>query len=188
MRVCANKRIRVRNKRIRASCIVYAHTLTIWIEDSPKRDRFKHHIKANEQAVESHQIAPTIRYPTGQIYQFLHSQLIDSVNAHVHVLTSFSPEQNVLLTSADVAALYPSINIEDGGSTFRDTSTSEGGNDHINRQQTGLDREIRVTNRSQYHGGYNLKGVTNRGIRRQVFFILITEDTLQAGKVANYIK
>jgi hypothetical protein len=27
---------------------------------------------------------------------------------------SFAPEQNIFLTSADVAALYPSINIEDG--------------------------------------------------------------------------
>jgi hypothetical protein len=27
---------------------------------------------------------------------------------------SFSPDQNILLTLADVAALYPSINIEDG--------------------------------------------------------------------------
>jgi hypothetical protein len=27
---------------------------------------------------------------------------------------SFSQEKNILLTSADVAALYPSINIEDG--------------------------------------------------------------------------
>jgi hypothetical protein len=48
------------------------------------------------------------------------------VNAHVYVLKdslslihplealSFSPKQNILLTSADVAALYLSINIEDG--------------------------------------------------------------------------
>jgi hypothetical protein len=48
------------------------------------------------------------------------------VNAHAHVLKdslslirelesmSFSPKHNILLTSADVAALYPSINIEDG--------------------------------------------------------------------------
>ena len=51
--------------------------------------------------------------------------MIDAVNAHTHVLKdslslirqleslSFPPEQNILLTSADVAALYPSINIED---------------------------------------------------------------------------
>jgi hypothetical protein len=48
------------------------------------------------------------------------------VNAHTHVLKdllslirqleflSFLPEQDILLTSADVATLYPSINIEDG--------------------------------------------------------------------------
>ncbi len=67
-----------------------------------------------------------IGYPTGQVSHFIHSQLIDAVNAHVYVLKdslslirqlealSFSPKQNILLTSADVAALYPSINMEDG--------------------------------------------------------------------------
>ena len=51
---------------------------------------------------------------------------LDAVNKHEHVLkdslslirllesTPFSPDQNILLTSADVAALYPSINIDDG--------------------------------------------------------------------------
>ena len=58
-----------------------------------------------------------------QVSHFIHSQLTDAMNAHVHVLKdSLSlirqlealPKQNILLTSADVAALYPSINIEDG--------------------------------------------------------------------------
>ena len=74
----------------------------------------------------SRPISNNIGYPTGQVSHFLHSQLIDAVNAHTHVLKdslslirqleslSFSPERNILLTSADVAALYPSINIEDG--------------------------------------------------------------------------
>jgi hypothetical protein len=60
------------------------------------------------------------------VSHFLHSQLIDAVNAHDYVLKdslslirqlellSFSPTLNIFLTSADVAALYPSINIEDG--------------------------------------------------------------------------
>ena len=110
-----------------------ARTLTKWADDSSKRNRlanfyviWKLHKKANAQGVRSRPISNNIGYPTGQVSHFLHSQLIDSVNAHVHVLKdslslirqlesmSFSPEQNILLTSADVAALYPSINIEDG--------------------------------------------------------------------------
>jgi hypothetical protein len=110
-----------------------ARTLTKWADDSLKRNRlanfyviWKLHKKANAQGVRSRPISNNIGYPTGQVSHFLHSQLIDSVNAHVHVLKdslslirqlesmSFSPEQNILLTSADVAALYPSINIEDG--------------------------------------------------------------------------
>ena len=110
-----------------------AHTLTKWADDSVKRDRlanfyviWKLHKKANAQGVRTRPISNNIGYPTSQVSHFLHSQLIDSVNTHAHVLTdslslirqlesmSFLPEQNILLTSADVAALYPSINIEDG--------------------------------------------------------------------------
>ena len=110
-----------------------ARTLTKWTDDSVKRARlanfyviWKLHKKANAQGVRSRPISNNIGYPTGQVSHFLHSQLIDAVNAHSHVLKdslslirqlesmSFSPEQNILLTSADVAALYPSINIEDG--------------------------------------------------------------------------
>jgi hypothetical protein len=36
---------------------------------------------------------------------------------------------------------------------------SLGGNDHINRQQTGSGREIRVTSRCQYHCECNMKRV-----------------------------
>ena len=110
-----------------------AHTLMKWTDDSLKRDRlanfyviWKLHKKANAQGMRSRPISNNIGYPTGQVSHFLHSQLIDAVNAHTHVLKdslslirqleslSFSPERNILLTSADVAALYPSINIEDG--------------------------------------------------------------------------
>jgi hypothetical protein len=57
------------------------------------------------------------------------------VNEHAHVLKdslslirqlesmSCSPQQTIILTSADVAVLYPSINIEDG-MTFQHTSES----------------------------------------------------------------
>ena len=110
-----------------------AQTLRKWADDSLKRARlanfyviWKLHKKANAQGVRSRPISNNIGYPTGQVSHFLHSQLIDSVNAHTHVLKdslslirqleslSLPPDQNILLTSADVAALYPSINIEDG--------------------------------------------------------------------------
>jgi hypothetical protein len=56
----------------------------------------------------------------------LHSQLIDAVNRHEYVLKGslslirqlesmpLLPDQHLFLTSADVAALYPSIDIDDG--------------------------------------------------------------------------
>ena len=78
------------------------------------------------QGVRSDPIATSIGHPTGQISHFLHCQLIDAVYRHENVLkdslalirlleaTPISPDQNIFLTSADVAALYPSINIEDG--------------------------------------------------------------------------
>jgi hypothetical protein len=110
-----------------------AQTLAKWADDSLQRARlanfyviWKLHKKANAQCVRSRPISNNIGYPTGQVSHFLHCQLIDAVNAHSHVLKdslslirqlesmSFSPEKNILLTSADVAALYPSINIEDG--------------------------------------------------------------------------
>lgn len=110
-----------------------ARTLTKWADDSLEREKlckfyviWKLHKQANAQGVRSRPIASNIGYPTGQISQFLHSQLIDAVNRHEHVLKDslslirqlesmpLSPEQNILLTSADVAALYPSINIDDG--------------------------------------------------------------------------
>ena len=110
-----------------------ARTLTKWSDDSLKRGRlckfyviWKLHKRANAQGVRSRPIASNIGYPTGQISQFLHSQLIDAVTRHQHVLkdslslirllesTPLSPEKNILLSTADVAALYPSIDIEDG--------------------------------------------------------------------------
>ena len=110
-----------------------ARTLTKWADESLERGRlckfyviWKLHKAANARGVRSRPIASNIGYPTGQISQFLHSQLIDAVNRHDHVLkdslslirlleaTPILPDQNIFLTSADVAALYPSINIDDG--------------------------------------------------------------------------
>ena len=87
---------------------------------------WKLHKKANARGVRSRPILNNIGYPTGQVSHFLHCQLIDAVYRHPHVLQDslglirqlesmpISPEQELLLTSADVAALYPSIDIEDG--------------------------------------------------------------------------
>ena len=110
-----------------------ANTLKRWADDSLNQGRlckfyviWKLHKQANSRGVRSRPIASNIGYPTGQISHFLHSQLIGAVNKHEHVLkdslslirlleaTPISPDQNILLTSADVVALYPSINIEDG--------------------------------------------------------------------------
>ena len=100
-----------------------ARTLQKWANDSLKQGRlskfyaiWKLHKQANAQGVRSRPIASNIGYPTGQISHFLHSQLIDAVNRHENVLkdslslirlleaTPISPDQNVLLTSADVVA------------------------------------------------------------------------------------
>ncbi len=71
---------------------------------------WKLHKKANVQGVRSRPISNNIGYPTGQVTHFLHSQQIDTVNAHAHVLKdslslirklesmSFSLEHNFLLT------------------------------------------------------------------------------------------
>ncbi len=91
-----------------------AHTLMKWTDDSLKRDRlanfyviWKLHNKANAQGMRSCPISNNIGYLTGQVSHFLYSQLIDEVNAHAHV------HKDSLSLSADAAALYPSINIED---------------------------------------------------------------------------
>lgn len=110
-----------------------ARTLTKWTEASLNRGQlskfyviWKLHKQANARGVRSRPISNNIGYPTGQVSHFLHCQLIDAVNKHPHVLQDslglirllesmpISPEQDLLVTSADVAALYPSIDIEDG--------------------------------------------------------------------------
>ncbi len=70
-----------------------AQTITGWAEDSLERARpanfyliWKLHKKENAQGVRSHPISNNIGYPTGQVSHFLHSQLIDVVYAHSHVL------------------------------------------------------------------------------------------------------
>ena len=110
-----------------------AQTLKKWADDSKKRGRlanfyviWKLHKEANRHGVRTRPIASNIGYPTGQISQFLHCQLVNYVNEHSNVLKdslslirllesmTFLPGQTILVTSADVTALYPSIDIEDG--------------------------------------------------------------------------
>ena len=110
-----------------------ARTLTKWADASLSRGRlckfyviWKLHKPANALGVRSRPISANIGYPTCQVSHFLHCQLISAVNAHANVLkdslslirllesTPISPKSNLSLTSADDAALYPSINIEDG--------------------------------------------------------------------------
>ena len=92
---------------------------------------WKLHKPANVQGVRTRPISPNIGYPTGQISNFLHSQLAEAVFMHPHVLKdslslicmlenmNLSPDQEIFLTAADIAALYPSINIEDGLEAMR---------------------------------------------------------------------
>ncbi len=47
---------------------------------------WKLHKKANAQGVRTRPISNNIGYPIGQVTHFLHSQLIDAVNAHAYVL------------------------------------------------------------------------------------------------------
>ena len=56
-------------------------------------------------------------------------------------------------TLGPVQTLYESLN----------RFISLGGNDHINRRQTGSGREIRVTSRCKYHCGSNMKESESRG-------------------------
>lgn len=115
-----------------------ARTLMKWADDALNRGKlckfyiiWKLHKSANAQGVRSRPISSNIGYPTSQVSHFLHCQLIEAVNKHENVLkdslslirllesTPASQEKKIFLTSADVAALYPSINIEDGMQALR---------------------------------------------------------------------
>ena len=87
----------------------------------------------------SRTIAAAIDYPTGPASHFLHCQLQEEVWKHPHVLCDsldlirtlegliFDSGEGVLLTSADVNALYPSIDLQRGMAAlqwFMDSHTS----------------------------------------------------------------
>ena len=84
------------------------------------------HKKANALGVRFRLIASNIGYLTGQVSHFVPCQLRDAVLSYEYILKdsfslirqlecmNISKTQDVILTSADVTALYPSMNLEDG--------------------------------------------------------------------------
>ena len=112
-------------------------TFLRWAEDSIRSQRlckfyiiWKLHKKADTRGVRSRPIASNIGYLTGQISHFLHSQLVDDVMRHPHVLKDSITLirrlealqmccREIYITTADVAALYPSINIDAGMDALR---------------------------------------------------------------------
>ena len=82
------------------------------------------HKAANTAGLRSRPIAAAIEYVTGPASHFLHSQLEEAVWTHPHVLRDslelirivgglrFDAVEQIMLTAADVNALYPSIQLE----------------------------------------------------------------------------
>lgn len=100
---------------------------------------WKLHKAANASGLRSRPIAAALDYVTGPASHFLHCQLQDAVWRHQHVLKDsldliriveglrFESAEQVVLTAADVNALYPSIQLERGMAALRwfmDTHTS----------------------------------------------------------------
>ena len=100
---------------------------------------WKLHKAANAIGLRSRPIAAAIDYVTGPASHFLHSQLKEAVWKHPHVLKDslelirivgglcFNAAEQIMLTAADVNALYPSIQLERGMAALRwfmDTHTN----------------------------------------------------------------
>jgi hypothetical protein len=77
-------------------------------------------------------------------------------NAHSRWMPVVTPANSECRALGPVQTLYESLN----------RFISLGGNDHTNRRQTGLGREIRVTNRCQYHCGCNMNTSLSRNSTR----------------------
>jgi hypothetical protein len=91
---------------------------------------WKLHKAASASGLRSRPIAAALDYVTGPASHFLHCQLKEAVWKHPHVLKDslelirivrelqcelqFGAEEQIMLTAADVNALYPSINLERG--------------------------------------------------------------------------
>lgn len=92
---------------------------------------WKPHKAANAFGLRSRPIAAAIDYVTGPASHFLHSQLKEAVWKHPRVLKDsmelirivrglrFDVAEQIMLTSADVNALYPSIQLERGMTALR---------------------------------------------------------------------
>ena len=92
---------------------------------------WKLHKAAHASGLRSRPIAAAIDYVTGPASHFLHSQLKGAVWKHPHVLKdslelirtvrglSFDGAEQIMLTSADVNALYPFIKLERGMAALR---------------------------------------------------------------------
>ena len=92
---------------------------------------WKLHKAANAAGLRSRPIAAAIDYVTGPASHFLHSQLKEAVWSHPHVLRDsldlirileglhFEADEQIMLTAADVNALYPSIRLERGMTALR---------------------------------------------------------------------
>ena len=92
---------------------------------------WKLHKAANASGLRSRPIAAALDYVTGPASHFLHSQLKEAVWKHPHVLKDslelirivgglrFDAAEQIMLTAADVNALYPSIQLERGMTALR---------------------------------------------------------------------
>ena len=92
---------------------------------------WKLHKAAGASGLRSRPIAAAIDYVTGPASHFLHCQLKEAVWKHPHVLRdslelvriieglSFGTAEQIMLTAADVNALYPSIQLERGMAALR---------------------------------------------------------------------
>jgi hypothetical protein len=92
---------------------------------------WKLHKSANASGLRSRPIASAIDYVTGPASHFLHSQLKEAVWKHPYVLKDsldlirtveglrFKADEQIMLTAADVNALYPSIHLERGMMALR---------------------------------------------------------------------
>ncbi len=119
----------------------WAHVAELILRDSSNAVRtgrlckfyiiWKLHKAANAAGLRSRPIAAAINYMTGPASHFLHSQLTGAVWRHPQVLRDsldlvriveglrFDADEQIILTAADVNALYPSIRLKRGMTALR---------------------------------------------------------------------
>ena len=136
-------RLNLRNRLIRfkEKGAIWTEVVTSIVRDSEeaaKKGRlckfyilWKLHKAANAAGLRSRPIAAAIGYITGPASHFLHCQLKEAVWKHPFVLKDsldliriletwrFDADEQIMLTAADVNALYPSIRLQDGLAALR---------------------------------------------------------------------